>query len=140
MKKRLLIVGLVALVVVGAVACGKKENLGNIKDSVISIKNLNGHNRKDVEKVFDIIKKEFKTEDFKDCNLISISYDGDSRSSIEESLKSEKSSKEAISLEFTFKTGKNPDVVFNKESEYTYSADFIKDDKNNWKMVNWGQG
>lgn len=140
MKKKLLIIGLVALVIVGAVACGKKENVGYIKDAVISIKNLNGHNRKDVEKVFDIIKKEFKTDDFKDCDLISISYDGDSRGDVEESLKSENSSKEAISLEFTFKTGKNPDVVFNKESEYTYSADFIKDDKNNWKMVNWGQG
>lgn len=115
------------------------EEVGDISNVKTTIINENEHSKKDIERTFEIIKREFKTSGFKDCELISIEYDGTNDDKERELLVAESNADEAIVLSFTFKTGNNPEQVFNSNSEYTYTADFIKAEMG-WKKINWGQG
>lgn len=132
MKKKifLLIVFLVSFTLCGC----KQEDVGFIGNVKTSISNENEHTKKDIERTFDIIKREFETNGFRDCELLTIEYTGEFVDLERELLVSEEKADEAIVLSFTFKTGNNPEQVFNANSTYEYTADFIKGEMG-WKKL-----
>lgn len=137
MKRKILVLLLFSCLILSG--C-KKFEIGDISHVKTEIINLNEHEKREIEKTFNIIKYEFQTDAFKDCRLLTIEYNGEDIDREKELLIANESAKEAIILTFTFKTGGNPEQVFNPNSEYAYTAEFIKDSNGNWKKVNWGQG
>lgn len=137
MKRRILVLLVLSCFILSG--C-KNFDIGNISNVKTNISNLNEHDKREIEKTFNIIKYEFQTAGFKDCELLTIEYNDEYIDREKELLISNKGAKEAIILTFTFKTGSNPEQVFNTNSEYEYTAEFIKDEDGDWKKVNWGQG
>lgn len=140
MKRKFLLVIICVLSCFTLSGCIDSKDVGNIANVKTTIINENNHDKKDIEKTFKIIKKKFNTMDFKDCELLSIEYSNDFDNQEKWLLKENKDYQEVIVLSFTFKTGKNPVQVFNTNSEYVYTAEFIKNKNNKWEMINWGQG
>lgn len=137
MKRKLLLVLLFSCFIL--TGC-KTFEIGDISSVKTDINNLNEHDKREIEKAFNIIKYEFQTDTFKDCQLLTIDYYGDNVDRERELLISHQGAKEAIILILTFKTGKHPSQVFNSNTKYEYTAELIKDENGNWRMVNWGQG
>lgn len=137
MKKKILLLLILSCFILSG--C-KNFGIGDVSNVKTNISNLNEHEKREIEKTFNIIKYEFQTGGFKDCELLNIEYTGENIEGEKELLISNDTAKEAIILTFTFKTGKHPEQVFNSNAEYTYTAEFIKDNNGDWKKVNWGQG
>ncbi len=136
--KKILLITLCAILLTMTACTNNAVNIGNIKEVKTEIKDTNTHNKKDINKIFNMIKEDFKTEEFKDCTLLTIEYT-DEFEELEDTIKNENSAKEAIVITFKFKTGSNSSEVFNPNSEYTYTAEFVKVN-DTWKKINWGQG
>lgn len=139
-KKIIVIIITIIVICIGSILIFKHARKGNTSGVQITILENNGHKRSDIEQVMKMIKKEFFSLDFKDCKLLKMEYPKSNSLDAEEEIKKEYGAQEAIILSFTFKTGKNPDIVFNPQSEYTYSAWFVKKEQGKWEKVNWGQG
>lgn len=141
MIKRIVII--TSLLVIGLIltGCTKFPNqVGNINNVSEKIITNNGHSEEDIKKTFEIIKKDFNSKDFKGCELLTLTYGKEPNiNDIENELVKNNNATEAIILYFTFKTGNSPEINFNPNNEYVYSAEFIKVD-NQWKKINWGQG
>lgn len=105
----------------------------------VTIVNLNNHNIKDIKKVGRKLKwKYYDAFAFSGTKLISITYQG-SNANAENEIARENNAEEAIIMTFVFKTNSKQSKTFNRNSEYTYIAYFIK--KNGfWTLKDWGQG
>lgn len=141
MIKRIVVI--TSLLVIGLIltGCTKPTNeVGNIDNVLEKIITNNGHSEEDIKKTFDIIKKQFNTSDFEDCELLTLTY-GKYKDLLEaeKGYAQEHNAEEAIILHFTFITDNKPYITFISNEEYDYSAYFIKVN-NEWKMVTWGQG
>ncbi len=136
--QKILLITLCTILLTMTACTNNAVNTGNIEEVKTEIKDTNAHNKKDINKVFNMIKEDFKTEDFKDCTLLTIEYTNEFVK-LEDTLEKENNIEEAIVVTFKFKTGSNSSEVFNPNSKYTYTAEFIKVD-DTWKKINWGQG
>ncbi len=136
--KKILLITLCTILLTMTACTNNSANIGNIKEAKTEIKDTNAHNKKDINKVFNMIKEDFKTEDFKDCTLLTIEYTNEF-DELETTIEKENNIEEAIVVTFKFKTGSNSSEVFNPNSEYTYTAEFVKVN-DTWKKINWGQG
>ncbi len=134
MKKKWLI--LIILLVVCAIVCSYIF-LTRTNDVKIIIDNQS-HNLKDINEVVELAKKEFHNEGIK-AKLLSVEYHEKGVMDLEEELKNEFSTTEAVVINIKFKTFLITNQSLNKNEVYTDSMHFIKKD-NSWKMVNFGQG
>ena len=134
MKKKWLI--LIILLVVCSIVCSYIF-LTRTNDVKIIIDNQS-HNLKDINEVVELAKKEFHNEGIK-AKLLSVEYHEKGVMDLEEELKNEFSTTEAVVINIKFKTFLITNQSLNKNEVYTDSMHFIKKD-NSWKMVNFGQG
>lgn len=135
MKKKWLI--LIILLVVCAIIVCSYIFLTRTNDVKITIDNQS-HDLKDINEVVELAKKEFHNEGIK-AKLLSVEYHEKDVMDLEEELKNEFSTTEAVVINIKFKTFLITNQSLNKNEVYTDSMHFIKKD-NSWKMVNFGQG
>lgn len=134
MKKKQLI--LIILLVVCAIVCS--YILLNRTDNAKIIIDNQTHDLKDINEVVELAKKEFHNQGIK-AKLLSVEYHEKDVMNLEEELKNEFSTTEAVVINIKFKTFLITNQSLNKNEVYTDSMHFIKKD-NSWKMVNFGQG
>ena len=134
MKKKWLT--LIILLVVCAIVCGYIF-FNRTDNAKITIDNQT-HDLKDINEVVELAKKEFHNEGIK-AKLLSVEYHEKDVMNLEEELKNEFSTTEAVVINIKFKTFLITNQSLNKNEVYTDSMHFIKKD-NSWSMVNYGQG
>lgn len=134
MKKE--IVNIIILLVVCVIVCGYIFFI-RTNDVKIMIDNQS-HDLKDINEVVELAKKEFHNEGIK-AKLLSIEYHEKDVMDLEEELKNEFSTTEAVVINIRFKTFLITNQSLNRNEVYTDSMHFIKKDST-WKMVNFGQG
>lgn len=134
MKKKWLIL-IIILVICIIIVCGyifliKTNNVKIIIDN-------QSHDLNDINEVVELTKKEFYYEKIK-AKLLAIEYHEKDVINLEEKLKNDFSTTEAIVINIRFKTYLITNQSLNKNEVYTYSLYFIKKD-NLWNMVSFGQ-
>lgn len=135
MKKKIIFT--LCLVVLFIISLFTYKHYFDNEDVNIIIDNKN-HKSESIDEVIELTKKTFHDEGFK-ASLLSIEYNEDLVSSLEEELKVEYNAEEAIIIKMKFKTYLITNQVFNSNNEYSYDLYFVRNE-NSWKLANMGQG
>lgn len=134
MKKKWFALIILFVICITMCVCFFSNKTNDIK---ITIDNQS-HDLSDINEVVELAKKEFYNMNIKG-RLLEIGYHEKDAVDLEEQLKSEYSSTDAVVIYIKFKTFLITNQSLNRNEEYIYSMEFIKKD-NLWKMVNFGQG
>lgn len=112
------------------------SNVGNVSKAEVTIKNTGEHSKKDIEEVIDLFKKYFKTNGWKDCTLLKVSYDIDKK--LEDEIKNNNKYDEVIIFTIEFKTGDKPIMPLASNYDYNYSVEYSKTENGKWTLTNLG--
>ena len=125
----------VAILLIGFVLIGSLfvKEPGDVASSQMVLNSTNNHNFQDILELSNELKETFKSE-FKNSTLLTIKYEGESIVDKEKEYLDKYDAQDVIILTIDLKTKENPSKKLKDNTEYTYSAIYVKDKKDNWTL------